>query len=283
MDEKIKMHFALNYSPQAAELLAAGEIEIDYFKTPPWSEMVAKAQKHRPVAVHFALKAGTGQIYDTDWALVEHLLDKTDTRYVNVHLAAYANEFPGIDSDSPQETHKAQLIENMHSDLSVVINHFGAERVIVENSPYRVGEQRIMHTCALPEVITKIILEHQCGLLLDIAHARISADALGMNTKDYLEALPIRYLQEMHFTGLHDIGNGHLMDHLPILEEDWPWLDWVMENIENNDWGKPHLLAYEYGGEGHGFFGANSDKKVIARDVPRLYDLCHNNEKTQRR
>ena len=268
------MDFAINYSPQAVALVAAGSIEIDFFKTPPWPEMIAKAEAYRPVAVHFNLRAGTGQLHKTDWGEIETFLETTSTHYVNMHLAADKRDGLPFNCDYPSLADDEQIMANLHADVGAVVSRFGPERVIVENVPYHFGEEHVIRTCILPEVISEVIENHGCGLLLDISHARISADTLGLDAKDYMRALPLEQLRELHFTGLHDLGGGHLMDHLPALDEDWPWLEWVMAGIQNEGWEKPHLLAYEYGGDGHPFFAANSDSSVIARDVPRMYALC---------
>jgi len=269
------MKFAINYSPQAAALLAEGRISIDFFKTPPWPEMIAKAEQHRPVAVHFNLRAGRGDLDQrADWALAEQLLRTTATRYLNLHLAVDARDGLPFDTDAPSPAEREQILANLHADVAAAVARFGAENVIVENTPYRVGEKHTNRVCVLPAVITEIIATHRCGLLLDISHARISAAALGMDAKDYLRALPLGALRELHFTGLHDWGDGFLMDHLGVLESDWPWLDWVLEGIQQHGWGRPHLLAFEYGGEGHPFFDAHSDPEVIARDVPLMVARC---------
>lgn len=270
------MNFALNYSPQAAHLLQEGQIEIDFFKTPPWPDMIARAKYHRPVAVHFDLRAGGGDLAQTNWAKIKNLLDKTATSFVNVHLAADLRDGLEFDSDHPDQHETRQIIENMQRDVAAAVARFGAERVIVENAPYRVGEKHIILTCVLPQVICEIVETNGCGLLLDISHARITADSLGMDAREYIQALPLQHLKELHFTGLNDY-QGRLMDHLPVLETDWPWLEWVLDGIASKGWGLPHMLAFEYGGEDHEFFDANSDPDVIARDVPRLYDLCHRN------
>lgn len=269
------MLFALNYSPQAAALLAAGRIEIDFFKTPPWPEMIAKAEQHRPVAVHFTLRAGRGDLEThADWEGIEHILHTTATRFVNLHLAADARDGLPFDTDAPAPEEQQRILANLHADVAAAVARFGAENVILENSPYRVGEGRTNRVCALPAVIVEIVREHNCGLLLDISHARISAAALGMQAKAYLRALPLKALRELHFTGLHEGENGYLMDHLGVLESDWPWLDWVLDGVRARGWGKPHLLAFEYGGEGHPFFDAHSDSQVIARDVPPMLARC---------
>ncbi len=268
------MNFAINYSTPAAALIDGGHIQVDFFKTPPWPEMIANAERHRPVAVHFRLIAGNGQLaQQADWQLIEKILSETPTAYVNVHLNADLRDGLPFDSDNPSPAETRQVIAHMHRDVEALVKRFGAEKVIAENVPYRVGEKHSIRTSVLPEVIAEIITTHNCGLLLDIAHARIAADSLGMDAKAYMRALPLERLRELHFTGLHDLG-GHLMDHLPVLDADWPWLEWVFEGIQNKGWGKPHLLAFEYGGENHPFFDANSDPQVILRDVPRMVGMC---------
>lgn len=268
------MDFAINYSPQAAELLAAGNIEFDFFKTPPWPEMIAKAERFRPVAVHFDLRAGGGNLDQINWSEINDIFDATATRFLNIHLAADLRDGLEFDADTPNQSEYNQIVDNMRQDVGAAVTQFSAEKVIVENAPYRAGEGHTIRTCVLPEVICEIVETHGCGLLLDISHARIAADGLQMDPKEYIQALPLQNLKELHFTGLH-FYEGRLMDHLPVLEDDWPWLEWVLEGIDKTGWGQPLMLAFEYGGEGHEFFDANSDSTVIARDVPRLYDLCH--------
>jgi hypothetical protein len=193
---------------------------------------------------------------------------------VNVHLFALKEDFPGVDPHAPTPEQSDRIIATMHRDLEAVVTRFGPERVIVENIPYWQSREDFIKTCALPEVITAVIETHNCGLLLDISHARIAAAGLALDQKAYIRGLPLGQLRELHFTGLHDVGNGQLMDHLPVLEGDWAFLEWVLDNLGANEWGAAHLLAFEYGGEGGGFLGENSDPAVIAEQVPRLYRLC---------
>jgi uncharacterized protein (UPF0276 family) len=235
--------------------------------------MIAEAQLLRPVAVHFNLRTD-GRRCDTDWDAIESFLATTHTAYVNIHLNVYAQDMPLIPpDDAPTPAQQEQVIARMLADVQALTDHFGSQRVIAENVPFRPGANHNLRACVEPQAICTVLEETQCGLLLDISHARISAAALGMDAQAYMAALPAKRLKELHFTGLHHWGD-HLQDHLAILEADWPWLDWTLENITAERWGQAHLLAFEYGGTGE-FFGRFSDPEVIREQVPRLYRLCH--------
>lgn len=266
------MKFALNYSPQAAELIAAGQIDIDFFKTPPWPEMIAIAGRIRPVVVHFELDAGPGITF-ADLEEIDKILRETTTRFVNLHLDAKSKHFSDdLQKLSPQDRH-SRVLERLIQDVQIVVDQFGAERVIVENVPFRgPHNNKKLAESSLPQVISAVVQTTNCGLLLDIAHARISAHTLGMEMREYLQQLPTDRLRELHITGIHVWENGRLQDHLSMLPEDWDWLSWVLARVHQDDWSKPHMLAFEYGGTGP-FFGKHCDPRVLAEQVPRLAAL----------
>jgi uncharacterized protein len=267
------MKFAINYSKQAARLVEQGDIDIDRFKCPDWPDLVAEASRLRPVAVHFTLQAGNGQVQKTDWELVERLLQQTGTDYVNLHLAPECSDFPGIPVDTRRAGERRLVIDRMITDVQSAVHRFGAERVIVENVPYRGEDGTILRPGVDPDAIGEVLAETGCGLLLDISHARIAARSLEMDERDYMAALPVDRLRELHFTGLHNL-NGDWLDHLPVLEDDWPVLDWALERVRQGEWALPAMLAFEYGGVGEKF-AWRSDAAVIAEQAPRLYQYAH--------
>ncbi len=67
------MELAINYSPQAAGLLAGGAISIERFKCSPWPDLIAEAADVRPVYVHFDLRDHRGLTAD-DWPSLEWVL-----------------------------------------------------------------------------------------------------------------------------------------------------------------------------------------------------------------
>jgi uncharacterized protein (UPF0276 family) len=270
------MDLAINYSTQAAMLLEQGKIELDRFKTMDWPDMIAAARRFRPVAVHFGLEAGNGRVKTLDWDAVARMLDDTGTPHLNLHLAPTIRDYPGIPVDQAAPEARAEIFKRMLKDVRRAVKRLGAERVIIENVPYRGPEDKVFRLAVEPETIQAIVAETGCGLLLDISHARIAAHSLGVAARDYMQRLPVSSLRELHFTGLHDL-NGRLQDHLSILERDWPYLDWVLERIRLGEWSQPWLLAFEYGGIGEKF-AWRSDPAVIEMQLPVLWQKIHGRE-----
>lgn len=269
------MNLSINYSPQAAALLDAGKIQLDFFKCPDWPDLIVQAQQFRPAAVHFEIIASAGNLSQKDWSLVERLLQETGTYYINIHLASNIKDFPGFDINYQQPSQRQEIIDKLLADVCALVDHFGPERVIAENIPYRgIPGHPILRPAGEPEVIREVIETAGCGLLLDISHARMSAHYLGMDEREYIQRLPVRRLREMHFAGIHIIY-GILRDHLAIQPCDWLALEWVLQNIRRGEWSQPWMLAFEYGGVGE-IFEWRSDPQVIAEQVPRLYQMVKN-------
>jgi uncharacterized protein (UPF0276 family) len=265
------MEFAINYSTQAAALLAAGKIEIDRFKCPDWPDLIAEASRHRPAAVHFELQARRSDLSEVDWERVAGLLEATGTPYVNLHLDPRRRDYPGFPADTQDNAQREQVVERMLRAVMTAVRRFGAERVIVENVPYRGPAGKVLRPAVEPEVIRYITNRSGCGLLLDISHARIAARHLEVDEKAYMSELPVERLRELHFTGLH-WREGMWQDHLEALEADWPVLDWALERVRLGEWTRPWLLAFEYGGVGEKF-AWRSESAVIATQAPRLYEI----------
>lgn len=272
------MQFAVNYSPQAADLLREGRIEVDRFKCPPWKDLLREASTLRPVYVHFDLVAGRGGLEKTDWSAVELALKETDTPFVNVHLASLVGDLPGITGSPLTDAQRQRVTEQMYDDVMQVVQRFGADRVIVENIPYLHAEDSILRrhllpTCVEPEVLTAVIYEAGCGFLFDISHACISAETLEMDARTYIEALPLERIRELHVTGI-ELIDGRLEDHMPMTESDWQVFEWVMNMIAAGDAAQPWMVAFEYGGIGK-LFDWRSQSDVMAAQVPRLYETVH--------
>ena len=120
------------------------------------------------------------------------------------------------------------------------------------------------HVCE-PELVTEVLAQTGCGLLLDLAHARVTASVLGVDVHAYLEALPLERVVELHLSGPRSVGSlpperrqrvwenartvadewtfsdDCLLDvHDTLQEEDYALLAWVLARCQ------PQALSLEY-------------------------------------
>ncbi|HEX3051309.1 MAG TPA: hypothetical protein VHP83_11685, partial [Aggregatilineaceae bacterium] len=91
---------------------------------------------------------------------------------------------------------------------------------------------------------------------------------------DYLSQMPGEYLREIHITGIASDESGARYDHMGLAEQDWPFVEWVLDRVRAGDWSAPWIAGFEYGGIGP-HFEWRSDSSVIGDQVPRLYELVH--------
>lgn len=260
------MEVAINYSTQAVELLQEGKIQVDRLKCADWPDMIAAARSHRPVYVHYPLQAGLRQQCQAmSLEDIAAMRDDTATPLINTHLIAFADE-----AQSDLEIESAMRVE-----VGRLVGHFGAANVVAENIPYYpTGLKRpYAKLCVDPLLIHRVLDDTGCGLLLDLSHARIAATNLEIDPRSYIESLPVHRLRELHVTGV-DTVDGRLLDHMPLAEEDWRFVEWALQRIRTGAWSTPWCIALEYGGVGKPF-AWRSEKRIIAEQLPRLYAMVH--------
>lgn len=295
------MQFAVNYSPQAAELVHNGQVRVDRFKCPAWSDLIESIPDSDPLYVHFPLRVGLGigDAQDTetgqpaDWHKMEKLLAQTGTPYVNLHLGIHPSDYPDWPvTPLPDPAFSDMLIENTLRDLESVIRRFGADKVMAENDHTGIGYYR--REIVEPHFISRVIEESGCGFLLDLSHARLAARFLSVDAHDYINQLPVKHLREVHVTGIQTYDeswqnkisaasihpdplqsyNGHPIDHLPMIEPDWGFVAQSVMQIHSGQWTEPWIISFEYGGVG-GIWQALTDQATLLEQIPRLYDLVH--------
>ncbi len=79
------------------------------------------------------------------------------------------------------------------------------------------------------------IEEIGCGMLLDLAHAQISAYNMGWShPRAYLSALPLVKVREIHINHPYNDSGRQLLDrHLPIQPGDLDLLRWTLDHTPN--------------------------------------------------
>ncbi len=260
------MKLAVNFSNPLVELIKSKEIRVDLIKCPDWEGMLSEALPYGPVTIHFTLEAGLGNTLDADFDRIEKFIEETDTPHVNSHLVTPR-------SCTPEDPTELKRVNDMwRKEIGRMVERFGSDRVVLEHYPFTMATPNIAPAVD-PVAFSQVITDTNCQFLLDLAHARITADTLGVDVKDYIRALPVDQLTEMHITGIRLFG-GVLTDHFGMEDDAWEILDWALKEIHSGAWKKPRVVAFEYGGVGD-IFVWRTDKDTIREQVPRLFDMVH--------
>lgn len=260
------MKFAVNYSNSLIHLIANQVVKVDLIKCPDWEGMLEEAKPYGKVTIHYDHDVGLGNTFDLDLSRVESLMNQTATPHINTHLVTPRNFNP----KSNEELQKINVL--WREEISVLIDRFGSEIVALEHYPYTSANSHI-RPAANSEIFSNVIKDTGCMLLLDLAHARITADTLGVNVKEYIRSLPVERLVELHITGIRSYG-GVLTDHFEVDAEGWQNLAWALEQINKGYWRKPCIVAFEYGGVGDVFVWRTS-LNVLKSQIPKLYEMVH--------
>ncbi|MAT42574.1 MAG: hypothetical protein CL609_09550 [Anaerolineaceae bacterium] len=101
--------------------------------------------------------------------------------------------------------------------------------IMLEHMPGSAPNDRL--ECA-SEVIQSIVSQTESLFLLDIPHAIITAQILGMPVDKYLKSLPLQKTREIHISGPRYRG-AYLSDvHDTIGENELYWLQWVLDQTQ---------------------------------------------------
>lgn len=293
------MKLAVNYSEAMATLVRNGDAEIDLFKCPTWPDALAQASALRPAYAHLPLTIrADGKVTNSeaktevDWDALDAVIAGSQTRHINLHPDINAPALQHIPADGTDPEHIEQVADLMIECVMVAIDRYGADKVTVENIYGLRGAGR--RAMMLPETMHRILDATGAGFLLDISHAQLAAEQLGVDPKTYINALPVERLQEVHVTGIRlfdaafcthlaslgipdsfiDRFRGIKLDHMAFTDADWDFLEWAFQRLHNNEWQQPWVVSMEYGGVGP-VWEDMAEIDLLRVQIPRLYNLVH--------
>ena len=260
------MKFAVNYSNPLIRLIKEEAIEIDLIKCPDWEGMLKEARPYGQITIHYNIHIGLGEVHRLDLERIRCFMKQSATPHVNAHLVTPRNFNP---DDSTEVIKINQL---WREEIAFLIENFGSQNVTLEHYPYT-SATPWLRTATDASIFSQVIKDTGCQLLLDLAHAQITADTLGLDAEAYISALPLDRLTEVHTTGIKRHA-GILTDHFEMGEDSWELLDWALQNIRNGNWHTPEIVAFEYGGVGDTFVW-RTDYRHLKTQIPRLMSMVH--------
>ncbi len=252
------MKFSINHSETLLGLLKTGEAQVDAVE---WVDKLSldrilQARKEFP-GLDFHFHPGRMRFTRKGVAhLQAYLKACPQSPHISIHLAplpalwTYAAMHWKVFLPDPNAS---RCIRRFVKQVQW-LKQRAVQPVILENMP-------VLHPSRYrfesdPIIISQVLAETDCSLLLDLAHARIAAEARQMNVEAYLASLPLEKVAQIHLAGVRRDNNGRLYDaHAPLQEEDYRLLEWTLERT------KPAWLTLEYFTE---------DKQALIEQLDRL-------------
>lgn len=237
------MKLSINHSQALLTLIRAGDVRVDgveWVDKLPLS-LIAEIRAFFPdLAFHFH----PGRMHRTRTWLIklqDYLQACPQSPHISVHLAplpwlwtnAAMRRGWVLPGPPPQASVRGFIrdVKWLQGKLSLP--------VILENMP-ALHPSRYLFESDL-SVIIDVLTETGCNLLLDLAHARIAAQARGMEPEAYLSGLPLEKTAQIHLAGVRAAWDGRLFDaHETLSEEDYNLLEWTLARTQ------PAWLTLEY-------------------------------------
>ena len=246
----------------ARSLFAAGALDVDYLETGGhFVERTVAEFPGQTLLLHNSLfnwslgHPGALVLQDAVPRTLETLA-LTRAPWLSVHLGFSAAEVEfgqGMQAKTPplpRDELFANICHNVRGLAAAI-----PVPLILENLDY-LPSGAYEHICE-PPFIAAVLAETGAGLLLDLAHARVSAARMGMPIDKYLAQLPFDRVRQIHVSSPRP-RDGVLADaHEPLLDEDYALLRDVLRQT------RPLALTLEY----------FRDQAALLEQVGRLREL----------
>ena len=230
------------HSLAVIDLIQSGDVQVDAVEVVDklTSKAITNAKKALP-GVEFHFHPGRIRFDPFSKAkLRSYLTLCPQSPYISVHLAPLPAYITTLalrwKRYLPEPKHEA-LIKTFIRRIKRLKPQFNTP-FILENMPvlhptrYRLESE--------PVVIRRVMTETDCPMLLDLTHARIAAEVRGIPVENYLLALPLERVVQIHVTGALR-REGKLYDaHEPMEAADYNLLAWALERTQ------PVWLTLEY-------------------------------------
>jgi uncharacterized protein (UPF0276 family) len=239
----------VSYSDALQALLrAGGPLPIDGVEVGPWfppRQIVAYRRQCPGCPFHFHAGSLVSRVRYRPRSLrrLERYLACTDNEWLSLHIELLPvalfliGSRLGLYLSPPGAGQAVQQFVRLLDRIRAAVDM----PVILENLPSLSVKE--YHYAADPAILADLLERTGCGLLLDLAHARLAAVFQGLGVEDYVRALPLERVQQIHVSGIR-LRNGRWYDaHESLEEEDYRLLKWALERCD------PAVVTLEYFGQ----------------------------------
>ncbi|MCR3760940.1 DUF692 family protein [Clostridium felsineum] len=238
------MYIGCNWSNSLKFLIEKNEVKIDYIKSGVYGDFMGQFSNIRsitPILLHglgYFECAGMKNIDIIDFHFAKNLIKKCGSPHYAIHLAIKNSDIYVGMTDEDIYKRMSKNITMFKKNISVPI--------LLENIPDTPKEHQISidhYPYIMPDKISRLIIDNNVSFLLDLTHAKITAQYHGFNVYDYIKELPLERVVEIHVNGSGYDENGFPKDtHEAMKNEDYILLEWVL------NYTKPKIVTLEYNG-----------------------------------
>lgn len=233
------IQIGIDVSPALLQALDAKTIDIDFIEIGGGKslEIVQQALAYKPVIIH--------DVSSTFWLNYENPFDEPTMKHARALLDATKPAWfsTGIGASAEPQGHtlpfwrgadasQLQSREKVHENIlrnSKRLQEWLGMALLLENYNYH-PTNAYEYVCE-PAFFSDLIAAIDCGVLLDISHARISANNMKWgDVHSYMQALPLDRVREVHIAHPKYDGDQMLDMHQPIDASDLDLLAWVLDH-----------------------------------------------------
>jgi len=249
--------------PIVRELINQQQVDLDYLEVHgPYLEKTREVYPDKPMLLHnslyqWSLTHADGLNHKNAAKITVERLSAARSPWYSLHLGFSSSEVDFID-EAMVAVSPLQPREVVFERSILVLNHLINQLdvpVLIENLDYN-PTGAYEYVCE-PDFITQVSDQTGAYLLLDLAHAQVTAAAFGLDVRDYINQLPLEKVRQIHLNrpGYRD---GRLVDsHLDLLETDYTLLEEILGKTS------PWAVTLEY----------NRDAKKAEEQIIRLREI----------
>lgn len=179
-----------------------------------------KIRKEVPVYLHgVSLNIGSADPIDLDYLnRLKKLIEQINPAIVSDHLCWNGVDGQNLHDLMPLPYNRIML--NHVADKIDQVQNFLKRRIVIENPSSYFEFKKSDMTEA--DFVSELVVQADCGLLLDINNVYVSSVNHSFNALDYFKKIPQNRIAQIHLAG-HSVKNGYLIDthDAPVCSEVW--------------------------------------------------------------
>lgn len=218
------MKFAVNYINE--EVLNLSKPNEVYIKYPggKWDlDTLSDLSKRNFKVVLHGVIPSSGSILDPN------LLSGFDE--FSKYIISTNQEWLSFHFDYKDKYNEIDYIKTLEDNLKGIREKFSDIVILIENLP---PVDNIKEWCVNSTLINAIMKQFDLKLLLDIPHALISAQCLGISFEEYVDKFDLDKVIEIHFSGLGYTKDGKLYDgHIKAEDKYYENLKYLIPKCKN--------------------------------------------------